>query len=117
MRRGTTPVFRLTVTNYDVSRATDVWATFSQAASGAEVVRKWKRLPPEDEPNDGITVIGQQIICKLSQEDSLSFVKGKGIVQVKFLENDDNEETTRDNVAGTVQKKFNITDINNEDVM
>lgn len=117
MRRGTTPVINLTVYNYDVTKATDVWVTFEQSTSGTEITRKWKRIPDEDNPNYGIMVVGQKITCKLSQSETLEFVKGKVEVQIKFLENDDNDDTIMDNVAGTVTKKLPVTDILNEDVM
>ena len=119
MRRGTTPTITITVSNYDLSLATDIWVTFEQESSGTEITRKWVRYPDEDDEtaNDGIIVDGQTVIVKLSQSETLEFAKGNVQVQIKIKIDDFDETTTRDTVVGTVMKKLKVEDILNEDVM
>lgn len=120
MRRGTTPTIVLTIDNeYDLSHATDVWATFEQASSAVELTREWKRYPDPDDPtaNQGITVDGQNVIVTLSQEETLEFVKGSVQVQVKMKQDDYDEGTIYDDVVGTVIKKIKVEEILSEDVM
>lgn len=115
MRRGTTPTIVLTIDNdYDVSKATDIWATFEQTSSGVELTRKWERYA---DSNEGISVDGQNVIVTLSQDETLEFTKGTVQVQVKLKQDDNNAETIYDEVAGTVIKKLRVEEILNEDVM
>lgn len=120
MRRGTTPTIVLTIDNeYDLSHATDVWATFEQTSSAVELTREWKRYPDPDDltANQGITVDGQNVIVTLSQEETLEFVKGSVQVQVKMKQDDYDEGTIYDDVVGTVIKKIKVEEILSEDVM
>ena len=120
MRRGTTPTIILTIDDvYDVSKATDIWATFEQTSSGAEITREWKRYPDsgDETANRGITVDGQNVVVTLSQEETLEFVKGNVQVQVKLKQDDYDEGTIYDNVVGTVIKKIKVEDILSEEVM
>ena len=120
IRRGTTPTLVLTVdSKYDLSHATDVWATFEQTSSAVELTREWKRYPDPDDPtaNQGITVDGQNVIVTLSQEETLEFVKGSVQVQVKMKKDDYDEGTIYDDVVGTVIKKIKVEEILSEDVM
>lgn len=119
MRRGTTPVITLTVGQYDISDATHIWVTFEQDSSGTEITRKWERFPDEEEenPNDGISVDGQTVTVKLSQEETLEFAAGSVTVQVKVKIDDFDDTTTRDTVVGTEMKKLKVEEILNEDVM
>lgn len=120
MRRGTTPAITLLIGNsYDVSKATDIWITFEQQASGTEITKKWERYPdPSDTTaNQGVTVDGQTIVVYLTQEETLEFSKGNVQVQVKLKQDDGDDETIYDEVVGTVIKKLKVEEILNEDVM
>ena len=113
MVRGTTPVEILTVKNTEaIEEATDVWVTFEQGST--EITRKWK-LGASD--NDGITIDGNVVTVKLSQEDTLSFAKGSVSVQIKMLKNDEDDATKYDDVGATEIKKLRVEEILNEDVM
>ena len=115
MRRGTTPTIVLTIdSNYDVSKATDIWATFEQTSSGVELTRKWERYA---DSNEGISVDGQNVIVTLSQEETLDFTKGNVQVQVKLKQNDYDDGTIYDEVVGTIIKKIKVEEILSEDVM
>ena len=120
MRRGTTPTIIMEVDEqYDLSMATDVWATFGQDTSGTEITKQWSRYPDPDDPtaNQGIMVNGQYVTVKLSQEETLEFVKGSVKVQVKMKQDDYDEGTIYDDVVGTVIKKIKVDEILSEDVM
>lgn len=116
MVRGTTPTEILIVKDIEaITQATDVWATFEQGST--EITRKWKRYPESEDDNDGIAVDGNIVTVKLSQEDTLSFVKGTVSVQVKMLKNDEDDSTKYDPVGATEIKKLKVEEILNEDVM
>lgn len=117
MRRGTTPTINLTVSEYDLSGVTNIWVTFEQ--SGTEITKEWARYPDPEDPdaNDNISVLGQVITIKLTQEETLELAKGKVDVQAKLKTDDFNDETTNDTVVATVIKRLNVEDILNEDVM
>lgn len=113
MVRGTTPTIVLTVKDTEaISQATDVWVTFEQGST--EITRKWKR---DTDDNDGIAVTGNIVTVKLSQDDTLSFAKGQVSVQIKMLENDDDDSTNYDEVGATEIKKLKVAEILNEDIM
>jgi len=117
MRRGTTPTITITVSNYDITSATNVWATFEQKASGTEITKTWERNPESEDANDGISVVDQTVTCKLSQEETLEFAKGNVDVQLKIKFDDNDDNTKYDTVVGTSPKRLKMEDILNEDVM
>lgn len=117
MRQGSTPTITLNIGigDYDLSFATHIWVTFDQ--NGTQIVRKWERYPESADSNDGISVVGQSIIVKLSQAETLGFNVGSVEVQVKLKQDDFDETTLRDSVAVTDIKKLKVTEGINEDVM
>lgn len=119
MRRGTTPTITITVSDYDLSYATDIWVTFEQTSSGTEITREWKRYPDDDDEdaNDGISVTGQVITVKLGQDETLEFSKGSVKLQAKFKTDDFDDSTTRDTVVASDVVTLQVDDILNEDVM
>lgn len=117
MRRGTTPTITLTVSDYDITDATNIWVTFEQSTSSTEITKYWERYPEDADANDGIMVTGNTVVCKLSQEETLEFVRGNVDVQLKAKFDDFVEETKYDNVVASVTKRLKVDDILNEDVM
>lgn len=115
MRQGSTPTIVLTVTDYDLSFATHIWVTFDQ--NGTQVVKEWERYPDDPDDNKGITVVGQVITVKLSQEETLGFSVGSVNVQAKMKQDDFDEETTLDTVSVTTIKKLKVEEGINKDVM
>lgn len=115
MRQGATPVIVLTIADYDMTYATNVWVTFDQ--DGTQIVRKWEKYPDDPSDNDGITVNGQVVTVKLSQEETLSLNTGQVNVQVKMKEDDFDEDTPRDTVKVSVIKKLKVEEGINEEVM
>lgn len=119
MRRGTTPTITLTVTDYDISDATNVWVTFEQSTSGTEITKYWEKYPDAEDTdaNDGIMVNGNVVVCKLSQAETLEFAKGKVDVQLKAKFDDFDDSTKYDNTVATVIKRLSMEDVLNEEVM
>lgn len=115
MRQGATSTIVLLVQDYDLSLATHVWVTFDQA--GTQIVRKWEKYPDDPDDNDGITVAGQLVTVKLSQEETLGFDVGTVTVQAKMKEDDFDDTTPRDTVKVTVTKKIKVEEGINKDVM
>lgn len=115
MRQGSTPTITLTVSDYDLSFATHVWVTFDQ--SGTQIVKEWERYPDSPDDNDGITINGQDIIVKLSQDETLGFNEGYVDIQAKMKQDDFDPSTTRDSVVVTTIKKLKVEEGLNKDVM
>ena len=117
MRQGSTPTINLVIpgADYDLSYATHVWVTFDQ--NGTQVVRKWWRYPDDPSDNDNISVSGQTITVKLTQEETLGFEVGKVSVQAKMKKDDFDDSTTNDDVAVTTIKKLKVEEGKNKDVM
>ena len=115
MKQGSTPTLTFPIKNYDLAYATHVWLTLEQ--NGTQIVRKWKRYPDSPDDNYGIEVSEQNIIVKLSQEETLGFEVGTVEVQAKMKQDDFDESTTMDNVAVTETGKVRVEEGINKDVM
>jgi len=82
MYRGTTPTFYLMLkTDLDPSLLEAMWVTFK--APGVEVTKELSDV--------SVTVVDQgeyegqwQVVCQLTQDESLSFYKGSAEVQIRF---------------------------------
>lgn len=115
MKQGATPTLTFPITNYDLSYATHVWLTLEQ--NGTQVVRKWARYPEDPDDNYGIEISGQNIIVKLTQEETLGFEKGVVEVQAKMKQDDFDDSTLIDTVAVTEKGKLKVEEGINKDVM